>query len=141
METPRYRIIFSAKGHGNITARHKSTVELTKENYLTKRGTCIIGIKSQLCCEEIPVEIKKYLKEEARVVIRLKVGGISDTIECMGQKGLILGSDTSIVIRKSEYIDDRTIAVRANKAAADIRRDLINELKKGHRLIVIIDIY
>lgn len=141
METPKYRIIFSAQGHTNITALHKSTIELTKESYLTKRGSCIIGVNSQLCCADLPNEIKNRLRDAAKVIIKLRVGNIEDNIKCRGDRNLTLKSHVSIVIRKSEYIDDRTMAVGADKAARDINRKLIKELKKEHRITVTIEVY
>ena len=39
-----------------------------------------------------------------------------------------------MIIRKSDYVCGRTLAVRADKAAADLNRNLIEEMKKGGQL-------
>ena len=39
-------LTFLAFGHKNITANHKTTLEFTKENSVTKKGDCIIGVNS-----------------------------------------------------------------------------------------------
>ena len=36
--------IVIARGHPNIRATHKTTLEVTKEKELSPRGDCIIGI-------------------------------------------------------------------------------------------------
>ena len=33
-----------AKGHPNISAKNKKTFEITKENWLTERGDCIVAV-------------------------------------------------------------------------------------------------
>ncbi|HIP75502.1 MAG TPA: DUF371 domain-containing protein, partial [Thermococcus paralvinellae] len=40
------REIIHCYGHENIKATHKSTLEITKEDFLTPRGDCIICIKA-----------------------------------------------------------------------------------------------
>jgi len=43
-----------------------------------------------------------------------------------------------MVFRKSEYVDDRTVVVRSNKAAYDINREIIERLASGAILEVFI---
>ena len=47
-------------------------------------------------------------------------------------------SDREIVIRKSEYRDSRTFAIRANKAAIDLPRGFVNSIKARDREFKII---
>ncbi|MCK5388859.1 MAG: DUF371 domain-containing protein, partial [Candidatus Thorarchaeota archaeon] len=37
---------FKAYGHENVIGEHKTTVEITTEDYLTKQGTCIVGMEA-----------------------------------------------------------------------------------------------
>ncbi|MGB9674949.1 MAG: DUF371 domain-containing protein, partial [Nanopusillaceae archaeon] len=40
------KFVINVKGHKLVKATHKSTLEITKDNFLTERGDCIIGINS-----------------------------------------------------------------------------------------------
>jgi len=125
-----------AKGHPNIKALHKSTFEITKEKFLTPRGDCIIGVSANKSVKDFSNTFKKLVKKPGSIVlIILKAGNQTDIIEARGHEDLKLSSPTSIVVRKSGFIDNRTIAVYSNKAAADLNRSLINTLRKADTII------
>lgn len=124
-------------GHENVKATHRSTLEITKEDYLTPRGDCIICIKASKALKDLDEKIKKALKSGKKVKIRIIVDGIVDELEAFGDSRLSFESDFSMVIRKSDYVDGRTLAIKANKAAKDIKRELIEKLKNpGQRAVV-----
>ena len=125
-----------AKGHKNITATHKTTFEITKENYLTKRGTCIIGINADFSAMEFPDWLKGYLRGENKVLIEIDVMGLKDMVIAYGHKDLKFTDNKSFVVRKSSYIDGRTVAIMANKAARDIDRRIIELLKMGKEVTI-----
>jgi hypothetical protein len=121
---------FYAYGHELIQATHKTTLEITKDNYLTKRGNCIIAIKSEKACADLRPELKKIIKTDgSKVIIKITVNNFEEIIEAEGSSKLILTSSNSIVIRKSDYIDERTLAIRANKASADLDRNFVKKLR------------
>lgn len=125
-----------AYGHPNIKATHKTTLEITKENYLTLRGDCIIGVNANKAVIDLAPEFKDLIKKDDTILlVELSSGEIRDYIFAYGNKNLTLKSTESIVIRKSSYIDDRTLAVGSYKAAQDISRRLINYLKNQNRII------
>jgi hypothetical protein len=132
--------LISSIGHPNVSAQHKTTLELTKEDFLTPTGDCIIGINSDTACADLPDELKRVLKLAKKLTITLECNGITDTVSARGDPRLTLTSKTSMVIRKSDYVCDRTLCVRADKAAADLDRKLIEELKKGESLKVTLTI-
>ena len=124
-------------GHENVKATHRSTLEITKEDYLTPRGDCIICIKASKALRDLDEKIKEALKSGKKVKIRIIVDGIVDELEAFGDSRLSFESDFSMVIRKSDYVDGRTLAIKANKAAKDIKRELIEKLKNpGQRAVV-----
>lgn len=124
-------------GHENVRATHRSTLEITKEDYLTPRGDCIICIKATKSLKELSDELKEALKKGAKIKIRIIVDDIVDELEAFGDERLSFESDVSMVIRKSDYVDGRTLAIRANKAAKDINRELVEKLKNpGQKVIV-----
>lgn len=122
--------VIHCRGHPNVKATHRSTLEFTKEDYLTPRGDCIICVEADKGINDLSEEFKKALKEGRRLRIRIQVGDLADEVIAEGSEDLILDHPYSMVIRKSDYIDARTLAVRANKAARDIDRKIIEMLKK-----------
>ena len=130
------KIEFYAYGHEAIKATHKSTLEITKDPFLTERGDCIIGIRSSMACNDLPNNMKNLIKSnDARVILVIDVDGFREYIFGYGSEKLTLKSDTSMVIRKSTYIDDRTLMIRANKSARDISRKLVNSIKNNNKKI------
>ena len=126
----RLSYTFRAYGHPNIRATHKSTFEITRDRYVTPRGDCIIAVRSEHSASSLPNYIKEAIKNDGvKIVIILESGGVTEVVNAFGSKGLTLKSVDSIVVRKSEYIDERTIAINADKAAKDISRKLIGKLR------------
>ncbi|BFI73461.1 uncharacterized protein MJ0206 [Nanoarchaeota archaeon] len=132
------KLVISAKGDRLIKATHKSTLEITKENFLTERGDCIIGINSTHSVKDIPLDLKEYLLDEGRIKVEIKVDDLIDNLIAYGSKNLKLSDEKSIVIRKSNYIDNRTLAIYSNKSARDINRKIIEKLIEGKELLFII---
>jgi hypothetical protein len=117
------------RGHRNVRATHRSTLEFTKEDYLTPRGDCIICVEADKSINDLSEEFKEALKRGGKLRIRIRVGELEDEILAWGSPKLILNHPHSIVVRKSNYIDARTLAIRANKAAKDIDRKIVERLK------------
>jgi len=132
------KLVIKAKGNKLIKATHRSTLEITKDNYLTERGDCIIGISANYSVKDLPEDLKDHLLNGGKVKIVIKVDDLIDNIIAYGSKRLLLTNDRSIVIRKSDYIDDRTLAINSNKSAIDIDRSLIDRLRNGSNMEFII---
>jgi len=122
-------IVF-ARGHPNIKATHRTTVEITMEDYVTPRGDCIIGVSANKSTSSLNPDFKECLKhEDSILIVVLEVGNLRDFILAQGSPRLILSDPGKIIIRKSEYIEPATLGVRANKAAGDLKRELVESLK------------
>jgi hypothetical protein len=67
---------------------------------------------------------------------------LSATVTGRGHPDLELKSDRSMVARTSTYVDDRTIMVDADAAAADVARDLVRALADGAacRVVLAVDV-
>ena len=63
------------------------------------------------------------------VTIRLVVGTLSFSIRASGDPRLQLSHEHDMVIRRSDFISDRTLAIRADSAAKDIPREMVNLLR------------
>lgn len=116
-------------GHKNIRATHRSTLEITKEDTLTSRGDCIIGVKANKSCKDLSEDLKKAIKREVPVKMIIEVNNFRDEIIGYGNENLILTDPISIVVRRGNYICPRTLMISANKAAFDLDRRLISIIR------------
>ncbi|NND87125.1 MAG: DUF371 domain-containing protein [Nitrosopumilus sp.] len=124
----RFEIEFS--GHENIRSNHQKTIEITKESDLTPQGDCIIGVSATSSCADLPPELKNKLKDpNAKVSITISVGKHDFVINGKGHTDLILSHDEDIVIRKSDFICPRTLALKCDKASDLIPRDMVSLLQ------------
>lgn len=132
---------FKAKGHKNVKATHASTLEITKQDFVTETGDCVVLVCSELGSSDLPEEFKRALKRnDAVVLLEIYVDNYYEKIIGKGSSDFILNSD-SLVFRTSDYIDPRTVMIKANKSARDLDRDLINELKKGREATVRLSVF
>jgi hypothetical protein len=117
-------------GHENIRATHRTTLEFTKDKHLSKKGDCIIAVAADKALADLSPQFKENLrKPNAKLTILIEAGGIAEQVQTHGSQQLILSHPTDAVIRKSSYICSRTLAVRADKAANDLSRELVEKLK------------
>lgn len=123
---------FKVQGHENILATHKTTFEFTKEDFLTKRGDCILGVNADLDFEKDISKFRKALNSTNKKIRKIKIllnhGPYSDMI--VGFFNNSFSHPENMVIRKSAFIDERTFAYKANKSANELNKDIFNELKK-----------
>jgi len=121
---------FSAFGHANVQATHRATLEFTKDKHLTREGNCIVATFSDKSVADLSSEFKKCLrKPNAKLTVLIEAGGIVEEIHAHGSPRLMLSHPTDIVVRKSDHICGRTLAVCADKAAVDLSRELVEKLK------------
>ena len=52
-------------GHPNIRSLHAKTIEITKDEHLTPRGDCIIGVKANKACADLDESFKHRLKSNS----------------------------------------------------------------------------
>jgi hypothetical protein len=130
--------IIHAKGHANILAIHPTTLEFTKEGFLSKRGDCIIAVLADKALPDLSAEFKEKLRrEDARLAILIEAGEMVEMINAFGGAHLAFIHPAEMVVRKSSYICSRTLAVKADKASADLSRGLIRKLKNPEQKVKI----
>ena len=130
MSARQTRENISAFGHENIQAIHPSTLMFTKEKHLSETGDCIVGIAADKAVADLSQTFKETLrKPNAKLTIIIEAGGLTEQINASGSPKLILTHLTDIVIRKSDYISDRTLAIHADKSSNDLPRELVEKLK------------
>ena len=121
--------------HKNITAKHKTTLEITKSRNIGRVADCIIAVQADKGCRDLDEKFKDELKKGKKVQIKIEVDGIVDIVNAYGSSELKMTHPEDIVIRKSNFIDDRTLAIEANKSACDLKKELKEKLKKQGKKI------
>lgn len=123
---------FTAFGHINVRATHEATLEFTKDRHLSTNGDCIVAIASSKSVADLNGEFAERLrKPNARLTVLIEVGEIVDKIHAYGSPRLTLLHPKDIVIRKSDFVCSRTLAVRADKAAINLSRVLVKKLRNS----------
>ncbi|MDQ4067842.1 MAG: DUF371 domain-containing protein [Thermoproteota archaeon] len=117
-------------GHPNIRSLHAKTIEITKDEHLTPRGDCIIGVKADKACADLDESLKHRLKSNSSVIkIEIMVGDKSFLISGSGDKRLSMLNAHDIVIRKTNFVCPRTMSVLCDKASSDMPRKLVKMLQ------------
>jgi hypothetical protein len=120
------------KGHPNVTATNAMTLEVTREDFLTRRGDCIVGILADSACRDIRDDAKAFIRSDgSRLMFALIVGSDRFGFSAYGASSLTLTHPMSMVIRKSTFSCSRTVAVRSTAAANDIPRRMVTKLATG----------
>jgi len=129
---------FTAYGHPNITAKHKTTLEFTKDKELTLKGDCIVGVKADFSLLLLKKFIKSLKSKKIKIIIELKNKNnkkIKEEIEAEINPGF--NSDREMVIRKSDFVSKRTLGIKANKGAFELNRRFIDQLSNPDQEICI----
>lgn len=127
-----------ARGHRNIRATHKKTFEITREDDLTPRGDCIVAVSANKSLRDLDPGVKDGIRRGWVVAVIIIVNGLWDIAIGHGDPGLGLNDPVRIIARKSTYISPNTLMLRSDKAASDLRRDLIELLRRGEEAIIYI---
>jgi len=117
-------------GHPNIRALHAKTIEITKDEHLTLRGDCIVGVRANKACADLDQALKHRLKSNSVVVrIEIMVANESFLITGMGDHRLSMLNPNDIVIRRTNFACPRTMSVLCNKASSEVPRNMVERLQ------------
>jgi hypothetical protein len=140
-ESVRGREVVRASGHENVSADHASTLEVTTDDWLTPAGDCILAVEADRAPADFAPEFVAACREEgATLIATLRVADRTVRVEGRGDPALTFDSDRSLVCRTSEYVDDRTVMVGADAAAADLDRALVAALADGADAEFVLDV-
>ena len=129
---------FLARGHPNITARNRTTFEFTKETHLTRRGDCILAVGSDKGAADLSEEFKSLARDgKSRIQASIRVGNLEVVASGYGSSRLTFLHPMDMVGRRSEFICDRTLFIRSDKAALDFPKEFVTMLTNPLQLIQI----
>jgi len=130
--------IFHAYGHPAILSTHPTTLEITAGDSLTRRGDCVVAVRSSSTVRDLPEELKRVLSSSSgRGLIALRVGTFEFTVEGRGNPGLTFSHETDLVVRKSGFISDRTLMIYADKSSIDIPREMVRMLQNPNNKVTV----
>jgi hypothetical protein len=131
-----------AYGHRNVTGRHRTTLEVTKDEEISKKADCIIGVGADKGLKDLGEDFKSKAKShDATIEVILVTGDIEEKIIGKGHPDLTFTHGTDVVVRKSEFICERTLMIKADKSSMELQRRLIERLKDPkQRIEVLIDL-
>ena len=117
-------------GHKNIRSLHQKTIEITTDSKLTLNGDCIIGVRADCGCNNIPEKMKKLLRNsKSDILFTISVKDLSFKVKGKGHDELTLTHPHDIVIRKSSFTCPRTLATNCDKASDSIPRKMVKMLQ------------
>ena len=130
--------LIHAFGHPNIQAIHPTTLMFTKDTQLSVKGDCIVAVGADKSVLDFSTEFKTALRQpNAKLTIVIEANGVKEQIQAAGSSKLILTHPSELVVRKSEFISNRTLAIAADKASKDLKRQLIEKLKNPKQQVTI----
>lgn len=125
-------------GHENIQSAHPATLMFTKEKEVSKTGDCIVVVAADKAVADLSSKFKEALrKPNSKITIVIEAGGLTQKIHASGSPNLILTHSKDVVIRKSDYISDRTLAICADKSSKDLPREFVRKLKSPAQTVSI----
>jgi len=107
----------------------------TRDPEVGPQGDCIIGVCAERAASDLPAELKRILRSGSPLVIRISADDITEEVLARGDHRLSLDHPTDLVVRKSDFVCGRTVAVGANKAAADLPKEMITRLKNPNTVL------
>lgn len=112
---------------------------ITKDTQVSKNGDCIVAVAANKSLADFSTEFKENLKKpDTKLSITISAEDVKEIIYASGTQNLILTHQTDMVIRKSSYVCNRTLAICANKASNDLSRELRDKLKNLKQKVKII---
>ena len=127
---------FHAFGHPNISGKHKTTLEFTKHSELSLNGDCVVGVNADFELKQIKRFMEKSKAKKITITISTPDKKINETVEA--ELNPNFNDEKEIVIRKTDFASQRTLAIRSDKAAFGLNKSLIEFLKKKENEISVI---
>jgi hypothetical protein len=116
-----------AFGHPEISAESFDEIKIVKDEAV--KDNSVICVRANKSCVELDKKFKNSLKSGRRLEVVLEADDVFDTILAYCSPALKLSSTEEIVIRKDDRIGASTIGIMSDKAAFELRRNLIEKLK------------
>ncbi|MFX0101747.1 MAG: DUF371 domain-containing protein [Candidatus Hodarchaeota archaeon] len=111
---------FYATSHQNVRASHKTTLEFTRSPDLTTSGNCVLGVNSSIAPVDFKEKTKDLLRSPKQFLLEMEIDNLVERIKGTGHPDLALSNEEEMVLRKSDFISDRTVLINCDKASVDL---------------------
>lgn len=132
--------VIEAYGSEDILASDDKSFSIVRFKKAKEGNKSVIGVGADKGCVDLSDKFKDALKSARKIFITIEAGGESDTVTAFGSPALKLADANEIFIRKSDFIDVKTLAIFANKAAADLERSLKEKLKTPEKIKITLEV-
>ena len=130
MPRPEITEVIHGFGHENVQATHYVTLEFTKDANLSKNGDCVVVVAADKGLADLGANFKNALRKiNAMLTVKIEADNVSEEIHAQGSPNLSLTHPNEMVLRKSDFVSDRTLGIYSDKAAKDISRELVEKLR------------
>lgn len=113
-------VVIRARGHRHITATHSKTFELATDNDIGRDATCVIGVAAT-CDWDVLGRLNGL------AVVTVDAAG--HHLETTARLSPFWSRGHGLVVRKSDFRGDDTLALESDRAAADLDRALVEALQ------------
>jgi hypothetical protein len=129
---------FTAFGHPNIRATHRTTLEFVKDSDLSLEGDCIIGVKADFDAKKL----REFAKHAGKFVMHIKMQhgrkSVEEGIEATANT--LFNDAHEIVLRKGDFRSGRTLGMHADKAAAGLSKEFKELIRNpGQRMEIVLE--
>ena len=112
-----------------MTGRHPNTVEITRDDDISARADCIVGVSASKACAQLNPQLKAHIQSGGCLKFVLRVNSQRYEFLGRGSGRLLLSDPVELVLRRSFFASPRTAAVGCDSSAANVPRSIISELK------------
>lgn len=116
-------------GHPNILGTHYNTIEVTRVDEISRRADCIVGVRASKACSDLSSSLRRHIQAGGDLAFEIKVVDTSFAFVGRGRRELGLTDKHELVLRRSDFVSDRTAAVSCDAAAIDLPRKMIELLQ------------
>jgi hypothetical protein len=109
----------AASGHPSIRATHRKTLELAREDEISERATCVVGVGARLD-EAALADLHGFVR------LTLSVGGRSETVG--GRLNPAFRPGDPLVVRRATAVTRDALVIGADRAACDLARSFVASL-------------
>jgi len=125
--TSVFEFIINAKGNAKISCMNQKKITIAKGK--TVSDDSVIAVAADCSAAELPAELKTALSEGKKLAVTIHTAGTEGTVTAYGNYDLKFSDKKNIIISKSDFVENATVGVEANKAAVDLSRALTGLLR------------
>ncbi len=122
--------VIYAWGHPSITARHRTTFEITKDVNIIGQGDCIVAVSADKGANDLSIQFKQAATQpDTLIVLDFFAGELHERIIGHGHPDLMFEHPEDLVGRVSSYTCPRTLMVNADKSALRFDRNFVRTIQ------------